>query len=56
MWNLRNKTEEHREREGKIKQDKTIPEWETNHKRLLILGNKLRVARGEEGSGGEVTG
>jgi len=26
-------------------------ERETNHKRLLIIGNRLRVARGE-GSGG----
>ena len=31
MWNLKNKTEEHRGREGKIKQDEIR---ETNHKRL----------------------
>ena len=40
-WNLRNKTEEHKGREGKIK-DK----MEANHKRLLTIGNKLRVAGG----------
>ena len=26
-------------------------QWETNHKRLLIRGNKLRVDGGEEGKG-----
>ena len=49
MWNLRNKTEDHGGREGKIKQVKS--ERETNHKRLLIIGNKLRVAEGEVGGG-----
>ena len=32
--------------EGKMKQDGIG--WETNHKRLLISGNKLRVAAGWE--------
>ena len=31
----------------KKKGNKTKPERETNHKRLLISGNKLRVAGGE---------
>ena len=48
MRNLRNKTEDYRGREGKMKQDK--PERNTNHKRLLISGNKLKVA-GVEGGG-----
>ena len=48
MWNLRNKTEDHRGSEGKIKQDETR---ETNHKRLIIIGNKLRVAGGVRGRG-----
>ena len=47
-WNLRNKTDEHKAREGKIKQIKT--ERKTNHKRFLNIGNKLRVA-GEEMGG-----
>ena len=46
MQNLRNKTEEHRVREEK---NKTKSERETNHKRLLTLGNKLRIAGGEVG-------
>ena len=33
MWNLRNKTDEHRER--------TKKEGEANHKRLLNIENKL---------------
>ena len=49
MWNLRNKTEDHSRREEKIKQDKAREG--NKHKRLLILGNKLRVAGGE-GVGG----
>ena len=50
MWNLRNKAEEdHRGREEKMKQDKTREG--DKHKRLLIIGNKLRVAGGEGGSG-----
>ena len=31
-------------------------ERETNHKRLLITGNKLRVPGGERGGGSKVTG
>ena len=49
MWNLRNKTEEYRGREEKIKQMKS--ERGTNYKRLLTIVNKLRVP-GREGSGG----
>ena len=44
-WNIRNSTEDHRGREGKLNGKKS--ERETNHKRLLIIRNKLRVA-GEE--------
>ena len=47
MWNLRNKTEDHKGREEKIK---TKSERETNRKRLFIIVNKLRVAGGEKGS------
>ena len=32
------------------------PERETNHKSLLISGNKLRVAGGEEGKRDEMAG
>ena len=53
MWNLRNKTEEGRGREGKIKQDE-IREGD-KPRRLLTIGNKLRVAGGEAVRG-EVTG
>jgi len=49
MWNLRNKTEDHRGREGKIKQDE-IREGK-KPKSLLIIGNKLRIAEGEGGGG-----
>jgi len=49
MWKLGNKTDEHREREGKIR----WKQRETNHKRLLTLGNKLRVDGGEVGRGME---
>ena len=45
MRNLRNKTEDHRGIEGKMKQEETREE--DNHKRLSISGNKLRVAGGE---------
>ena len=34
---------------GKLSGEKL--ERKTNHKRLLTLGNKLRVAEGEEGRG-----
>ena len=50
MGNLGNKTEDHRGREGKIKQDK-IREGGEPYKRLLTIGNKLRVAGGEGGGG-----
>ena len=41
MWNIRNSERDHKGRRG--------TEWEklerkTNHERLVILGNKLRVA------------
>ena len=42
MWNLRNTTDKHREREGNIKTDR-----EANHKTLLKTENRLRVAGGE---------
>ena len=47
MCNLRNKTDEHRGREGK----KMKSERETNHMRLLTIGNKLKVAGGEVNGG-----
>ena len=43
MWNLRNRTDEHRGGEKKGR--------EANHKRLLTIENKLRIAGGV-GSGG----
>ena len=49
MWTLRNSTEDHRGREQKL--NGKTSERETNHEKLLTLGNKLRVA-GEEVSGG----
>ena len=49
MWNLRDITEDHKGREEKIKQGESERERErkTNHKRLLIVGNKLMVVGGE---------
>ena len=44
MWNIKNSTEDHRGREGKLNEN--ISERETNHERLWTLGNKLRVAEG----------
>ena len=44
MWNLRNKTDEHKGREGKVKTER-----ETKHKRLLNTENKLRVTGGQVG-------
>ena len=41
------KREDHRGREGKLNGKKS--ERETNHERLLTIGNKLRVAGGEVG-------
>ena len=46
MWNIRNSKEDYKEREGKLNGKKIR---ETNHERLVTLGNKLRVARGEVG-------
>ena len=37
MWNMRNSTDEHRGREGKIRKT----EREANHKRLLNIESKL---------------
>ena len=48
-----NKTDEHRGMEGK---NKTKTERETNHNRLLTVGNKLRTAGGPVGWGEGVTG
>ena len=44
MWNIRNSTEDHRGREGKLNGKKS--ERETNHERLWTLGTKLRVTEG----------
>ena len=44
----RNKREDHRGREGKIKQDE-IRGRQTNCKRLLIIGNKVKVTGREMG-------
>ena len=49
LWKIRNNTEDHREREGKLNGKKS--ERETNHDRLLTLGNELRVVEGEVGGG-----
>ena len=46
MWDLRNKTHEHRRRKGKKKM-----KIERNYKRSSTLGNKLRVAGGEVSEG-----
>lgn len=52
MWNLRNKTEEHRGRGEKLNKMKS--ERETNHERLWTLRNTLRVSeRKEVGIGGK---
>ena len=47
MWNLRKKADEHRGRGGKILK-MMQSERETNHKRLLTIGNKLTVVGGDE--------
>ena len=52
MWNIRNSTEDHRGKEGKLKGKKS--ERETNHETLWTLGNKLSVVEREVGWG--VTG
>ena len=47
MWKIRNSAEDHRGREGKLNGKSS--ERETNHKRLVTIRNKLRVAgRGVE--------
>ena len=45
-WNLRNKTDEHRRKEEKIKRER-----EANYKRLLNTENNLKVAGGVLGRG-----
>ena len=52
VWNIRNSTEDHRVREGKLNGKSS--EREKNHERLLTIGNKLRVAGGEAGGMGLV--
>ena len=52
MWNIRNRVEDHRGREGKLNGKKS--EGETNHERLWTLGNKLIVSEGS-GVGGWVS-
>ena len=47
MWNIRNSAEHHRRREGKLNGNKS--ERETNHERLLTIGNKLTTAGREVG-------
>ena len=55
MWNIRNSVEDLRGREKKWNGKKS--ERETNHERLLITGNKGRVAGEEVGGWGNwVTG
>ena len=49
MWNIRNRAEDCRGKEGK--QNGKSSEREKNHERLLTIGNKLRVAGGEAGGG-----
>ena len=46
MWNLRNLTDDHRGRVGKIKTER-----EANHKRLINTENKQRVAGGDVDGG-----
>ena len=53
MCHIRNSTDDHRGKEGKLNGKKS--ERETNHERLLNIGNKLRVAGGEvRGKKGEL--
>ena len=42
MWNIRNNTEDHSRREGKL--NKMSSKREKNHEKFLITGHKLRVA------------
>ena len=43
MWNISNRAEDHRGREGKLNGKKS--ERETNHERLWTLRKKLRVSQ-----------
>ena len=49
MWNIRDNTEDHRGRKGKLNGKKS--ERKTTHERLLTSGNKLRVVEREVGGG-----
>jgi len=49
MWNVRNRVEDHRGKEGKLNGKSS--ERETNPERLLTLGNKLVVAGRDVGGG-----
>ena len=49
MWTIRNNTEDHRGREGKLNGKKS--ERETNHESLRTSGTKQRVTEGGGGSG-----
>ena len=49
MWNTRKSAKNHRGREGKLNGKSS--EREKNRKRLLTIGNKLRVDEGEMGWG-----
>ena len=49
MRNIRNSPEDRRGREARLNGKSS--ERETNHERLLTLGNKLSVAGGEVGGG-----
>ena len=49
IWDLRNKAAEREEQEGKNKIRQKLSEREANHKRLLTIRNKLRVAGGAVG-------
>ena len=49
MWNLRNKTDEHKRREGKIKYDENREGGKPQE--MLNLGGKLRVCQRGDGWG-----
>ena len=44
MWNIKNRVEDYRGREGKLNGKKS--DRKTNHERLWTPGNKLRVSEG----------
>ena len=54
MWNINNRAEDHRRREGKLNGKKA--ERETNHKRLWNLGNRVTEGSGLGGWGNWVIG